>query len=80
MGGLSRPEVSKLHHAYSQPDPVLSVSMPFVISVLVEFVFGVLCFKVSVSFVRFLLRGGGGNRAADQFVFIYFNILLNKAK
>lgn len=57
------------------------LSTPFVISVLVELVFGVLCFKVFV-FVCFIfvLRGWGGSRAADQFVFIYFNILLNKAK
>lgn len=61
--------------------PTCLLSKPFVISVLVELVFGVLCFKVFVFVcLSFVLRGWGEYRAADQFVFIYFNILLNKAK
>lgn len=52
---------------------MLSVSMPFVISVLVEFVFGVLCFKLSVLFVWFLFGGGGG--VTEQPINLYLFIL-----
>lgn len=74
-------EGSELHAGKSQPAPNLSL-----VHALCDFSLGRTCIWSFVlqSFCfclfDFCFEGVGGYRAADQFVFIYFNILLNKAK